>query len=193
MSSPSAPPFPHPHPHPTWTIQPVTHSTTNEVVTFINKARRTLFPNLQLNNAPLPNDVARTLKRGVFLTARPTSQHDKNALIAVVGYVPYDYSFPQLALHGPGIVEVVRLFVVPEYRRCGLASALFGALEEVARQSGVQCLYLHTHPFLPGAVRFWEKMGFEVRDVEDDPVWRTTHMLMGIESGVSLREEKEED
>ena len=37
-------------------------------------------------------------------------------------------------------------------------------------------LYQHTHPFLPGAIRFWEKQGFSLTDVETDPVWNTTHM-----------------
>jgi hypothetical protein len=40
----------------------------------------------------------------------------------------------------------------------------------------VEVLYLHTHPFLPGAIGFWERQGFAVVDVEDDPVWHTTHM-----------------
>ena len=37
-------------------------------------------------------------------------------------------------------------------------------------------MYLHTHPFLPGAIDFWLRQGFEVVDVDADPVWRTTHM-----------------
>jgi hypothetical protein len=41
-------------------------------------------------------------------------------------------------------------------------------------------LYLHTHPFLPGALGFWERQGFRIVDVESDPVWRTTHMECGV-------------
>lgn len=40
-------------------------------------------------------------------------------------------------------------------------------------------MYLHTHPFLPGAIRFWQKQGFDVVCVdEQDEVWRTHHMQM---------------
>ncbi|XPS69267.1 hypothetical protein M3J09_001545 [Ascochyta lentis] len=76
-------------------------------------------------------------------------------------------------------VEVLRLFVLPQHRRHGLAAALFQALKERAVAEGVQCMYLHTHPFLPGAIRFWEKQGFDVVRVdEEDRVWRTHHMRM---------------
>ncbi|AZE68210.1 acetyltransferase [Pseudomonas synxantha] len=40
----------------------------------------------------------------------------------------------------------------------------------------MEVVYLHTHPFLPGAIDFWIRQGFEVVDVEADPVWQTTHM-----------------
>lgn len=40
-------------------------------------------------------------------------------------------------------------------------------------------MYLHTHPFLPGAIRFWEKQAFDIIGVdEEDEVWRTHHMHM---------------
>ncbi|KAF2628621.1 hypothetical protein BU25DRAFT_390357 [Macroventuria anomochaeta] len=77
------------------------------------------------------------------------------------------------------IVEVLRLFVLPQYRRHGLAASLFQSLQDHARASGVQCMYLHTHPFLPGAIRFWGKHGFDTICVdEEDEVWRTHHMQM---------------
>ena len=44
--------------------------------------------------------------------------------------------------------------MLPAYRRRGLAAALFGALRQQALQAGIGCLYLHTHPFLPG-ITFW--------------------------------------
>jgi len=40
----------------------------------------------------------------------------------------------------------------------------------------VAVVYLHTHPFLPGAIDFWGRQGFEIVDVEDDPAWCTTPM-----------------
>ncbi|AZE68212.1 acetyltransferase [Pseudomonas synxantha] len=61
-------------------------------------------------------------------------------------------------------------------RCCGLAGELYRSLEALARADGVEVVYLHTHPFLPGAIDFWIRQGFEVVDVEADPVWQTTHM-----------------
>lgn len=48
-------------------------------------------------------------------------------------------------------------------------------------QAGIQCPYLHTHPFLPGAITFWERQGFVIVDLEADPLWRTTHMQLMLE------------
>jgi GNAT superfamily N-acetyltransferase len=70
----------------------------------------------------------------------------------------------------------VRLFVAHEYRGAGLAGRMYDALRREALKEGIEMLYLHTHPFLPGAIGFWQKQGFEIVDVESDPVWRTTHM-----------------
>ena len=98
----------------------------------------------------------------------------------MIGYLPYDHRFSQLDYAGERVVEVVRLFVLPAYRRRGLAAALFGALRQQALQAGIGCLYLHTHPFLPGAITFWERQGFAVVDVEPDPVWQTTHMQLRL-------------
>ncbi|WP_322364797.1 GNAT family N-acetyltransferase [Pseudomonas sp. Teo4] len=159
---------------PDWTLHTPSHDAIAEVVTFVDAARRELFP--MLANAPLPNDLARFAETylegaGHFLVAR-----DGGRLVAAIGYLPYDHRFPQLDYQGVRVVEVVRLFVLPEYRRHGLARTLFSALREQAMNAGVECLYLHTHPFLPGAIAFWERQGFTVVDVEDDPVWHTTHM-----------------
>ena len=159
---PSSPPL-------SWTLNPVAPDTIDQVVTFINHARHDMFPTL---SDQLSDDVARWVKSGYFLTARNANRD----LIATIGYVPYDHRFVHLDYRELRTVEVVRLYVLPVHRRCGLAAGLFAALKEHARKEGVECFYLHTHPFLPGAVGFWEKCGFRVASVEDDPVWQTTHM-----------------
>jgi len=161
---------------PNWTLQPVTRDAIAEVLAFVDSARRALFP--MLANAPLPRDLAHFAAtylegEGCFLEAR-----DGGRLVAVIGYLPYDHRFPQLDYRAEQVVEVVRLFVLPAYRRHGLAAALFSALRERAVQAGIGCLYLHTHPFLPGAIAFWERQGFAVVDVEPDPLWQTTHMQL---------------
>lgn len=163
---------------PNCTLQPVARDAIAEVVAFVDSARRELFP--MLANAPLPRDLAQFAETyldgaGCFLEAR-----DDGQLVAVIGYLPYDHRFAQLDYHARRVVEVVRLFVSPAYRRHGLAAALFAALRERAEQAGVDCLYLHTHPFLPGAIAFWQRQGFAVVDVEQDPVWQTTHMQLRL-------------
>lgn len=156
------------------TLQPVSPAQVDDVVAFVDTARRALFP--ALADAPLPADLAHfgatyLEGEGHFIVACNGGQ-----LIGAIGYLPYDHRFPQLDYRNGRTVEVVRLFVAPAYRRGGLASRLFAALRAHALAAGVERLYLHTHPFLPGAIRFWERQGFHVVDVERDLFWQTTHM-----------------
>jgi GNAT superfamily N-acetyltransferase len=162
---------------PSWSMEPVTPSTIDEVVSFINNARRDMFPELC---AQLKDDVAHWTSSRFFLTAR-----DGKTIVATIGCVPYDGRFGHLdhRFRGKNTVEVVRLYVLPAWRRCGIAKELFGALKDKAVGEEVDVLYLHTHPFLPGAVKFWDKHGFRVVCVEDDEVWRTTHMELVLKGG----------
>lgn len=146
-------------------------------VAFVMASRALIFP--MLADAPMPADLSDFAGRylppagGRFLVAR-----DAGRIVAAIGYLPYDHRFAQLDYRGRRVVEVVRLFVEPAYRRGGLARRLFEALKALAQTQGVEVLYLHTHPFLPGAIEFWQRQGFVIVDVEDEPVWRTTHMQL---------------
>ena len=145
-----------------------------EVLSFALQARDELFPTLSATG--MPHDLAQfeavyLQGGGQFLIARADGQ-----IVAAVGYRPYDSRFPQLDYRGCKTVEVVRLYVRPAFRRLGLAGQLYRSLEALAREAGVAVVYLHTHPFLPGAIDFWRRQGFEVVDVEADPLWQTTHM-----------------
>jgi len=145
-----------------------------EVLSFALQARAELFPTLSATG--MPHDLAQfeavyVQGGGQFLIARADGQ-----IVAAVGYRPYDGRFPQLDYRGCKTVEVVRLYVRPAFRRLGLAGQLYRSLEALAREAGVKVVYLHTHPFLPGAIDFWRRQGFEVVDVEADPLWQTTHM-----------------
>jgi GNAT superfamily N-acetyltransferase len=155
-------------------LQFVTGADVPAVLAFVLEARAELFPTLSATG--MPDDLARFEAvylhgDGQFLIARAEGQ-----IVAAIGYLPYDGRFPQLNYQGLKSVEVVRLFVLPSFRRSGLAGELYRVLEAKARAEGVEVVYLHTHPFLPGAIDFWVRQGFEVVDVEADPVWRTTHM-----------------
>ncbi|NKZ98885.1 GNAT family N-acetyltransferase [Rhodococcus hoagii] len=159
---------------PELTLRPVTPESRDEVVAFVQTARRDLFP--MLANAPVPADLEQfddvyLQGAGAFIEARAGG-----VLVGVIGYLLYDNRFKQFDYGGQRVVEVVRLFVLPAYRRHGVAARLFGALKARAAIEEIDCFYLHTHPFLPGAVSFWERQGFTLLQVEDDPIWRTTHM-----------------
>jgi len=166
----------------------MTPETTPEVLSFINKARITMFPELSKQLTP---DTAPWLRSGTFLTARTNSNSNENkgngdgdndgTLIGTIGIVPYNHRFPQFSYPSTNTVEVVRLFVDPAYRRCGLGSSLFSAMREVAeREYGVRCFYLHTHGFLEGAVGFWRGCGFVEREWEGG-VWETVHMDLAVD------------
>ncbi|SPO07092.1 uncharacterized protein DNG_09786 [Cephalotrichum gorgonifer] len=163
----------------------VSHATPDDipaVVGFNKAARTTMFP--MIDSASHDKHADRELATfqqiylehpdGAFLIARVDG-----VLVATIGCVPYDHRFPHLRIgKEERIVEVVRLYVDPALRRTGLASRMFAALEETVRQRGIERFYLHTHPFLPGAVNFWERHGFSTAHVDsDDLIWRTIHMV----------------
>ncbi|OGM45373.1 putative GNAT family acetyltransferase [Aspergillus bombycis] len=160
-------------------IRPAAPDEIPAIIDFIMAARADMFsmldPSLHLQKAQreLATFQQSYLEHpnGAFFTARVDGR-----LVGTVGYVTYDQRFPQLDFGEERVVEVLRMYVHPDCRRTGLASKLYTALEQRAGQAGIQRMYLHTHPFLPGSISFWEQQGFSVLHVDDDPVWRTTHM-----------------
>jgi GNAT superfamily N-acetyltransferase len=202
-----------------WTIEPLAPSDLPAVTEFNQAARGELFPELARNPDPsLTNSDA------VFMVARaapsapgtPTSETPSSTssspadadagtdaeaprgdIVGLIGFIPFNPRFPELPALPASTAEVVRLYVSRPYRQCGLARALFGALKKRARELGCECFYLHTHQFLPGAVTFWGKVGFEVMRVEDEG-WQLVHMRMRLgtedkEVGVVTEEEVKEE
>lgn len=168
----------------------IRHATADEIpaiVAFTRMARTNIFP--MIDEPSHERNAAKELSTfsqtyldspdGAFFVAQADG-----VFVGSIAYAFYDYRFPHLHLGPERTVEVVRLYVAPAWRRTGLASKLFGALKQHACQAGVQRFYLHTHPFLPGATDFWERQGFSVMHVDDDPVWRTIHMELPIAEGV---------
>jgi GNAT superfamily N-acetyltransferase len=154
------------------------------MIAFTKMARKAMFPMLtadshdQLADRELNGGFQRAYmdsQDGAFLGARIDG-----TLVATIGFVAYDNRFPYLQLGGGRVVEVVRLYVDPDHRRAGIASQLLIALKSEAQRAGIDQLYLHTHPFLPGAIDFWERHGFSILHVDDDPVWHTTHMSLSL-------------
>ena len=56
--------------------------------------------------------------------------------------------------------ELKRMYVRPQFRRRGVARAILGRLEDVARGHGVRRLALETGDVLHAAIRFYEQAGF---------------------------------
>lgn len=153
----------------------------NEVLAYVSKARSLLFPMLDKHNLPADLLHFKTTyiddERAVFLTARD----GEGRIVAAIGMLPYDGRFSFLTLACLGTVEVVRLYVEPAYRRRGLATALFNTLVQLARERAIQTCYLHTHPFLPGAVDFWKRCGFSVLAEKKHGEFDTIHMAQSCE------------
>jgi len=100
------------------TIQTFNAADIPEVLIFVLRARAELFPKLSATG--IADGSGAILKRtyihgdGQFLIARAEGQ-----IVGAIGYLPYDSRFPQLNYQGRKTVEVVRLFVLPAFRRFG--------------------------------------------------------------------------
>jgi GNAT superfamily N-acetyltransferase len=163
------------------------------IVEFIIKAREDMFPFLDKssNDQLAKNELANFHNayldnpQGAFITAQANGR-----LIGTIGYRAYDGRFSHFCLDPDlnKVVEVVRLYVHPDFRRAGLASKLFAALLQSAQRRGLKQLYLHTHPFLPNASGFWKQQGFSIITVDNDPTWQTIHMsrLSGTDEEVTV-------
>jgi GNAT superfamily N-acetyltransferase len=63
--------------------------------------------------------------------------------------------------------QIVRVYVLKEHRRRGIARALVQAIiDRVRDDAHYERLALHTYPHSPGALAFWTAMGF--KEVLDD-------------------------
>lgn len=70
--------------------------------------------------------------------------------------------------------ELKRLYVLPEFRGCGIARALTRRLIADARGMGYRRMLLDTLPFLRGAMALYESEGFyRVDRYNDSPLSRT--------------------
>lgn len=159
-------------------ILPVGAADRKEVIAYVLEARKQLFP--MLDHRVLPCDLRMFIETyietatGVFLQARmPDGQ-----IVGTIGMMAYDHRFPQLSFTAQKIVEVVKLFVEPAYRRSGLATRLVQELKKIGHWQGVEVWYLHTHHFLEGACDFWLKQGFDLVLSCEESGFETLHMAM---------------
>ncbi|KEZ23901.1 GNAT family N-acetyltransferase [Ureaplasma diversum] len=148
-------------------------------IKFIMEARKILFP--MLDHSTLPKDLANFEQsyiesdNGCWI-----NYYDEDKLIATIAFVEFDFRFKDLDLDvNKRTVEVLKLYVDPLYRRQGIATLLFNELKKIAKERSIQILYLHTHDFLTGAQKLWEKCGFKVIK-KDDSNWATVHMVLEL-------------
>ncbi len=89
--------------------------------------------------------VAAALSSGGGLVARLDGE--------VVGALLFD-------LHRPGLIGLRRVSVDPGHQGHGVASAMVGMAEDVARARGADGLWLLVRDELPDTVRFWLRRGY---------------------------------
>jgi ribosomal protein S18 acetylase RimI-like enzyme len=69
----------------------------------------------------------------------------------------------------PGRIYVGRVSVLPAYRRHGVASALMRYMEEVAAAHGRQTIHVDVRDSLPGNVKLYQSLGYQVISIEPHP------------------------
>ncbi|MFL6113053.1 MAG: GNAT family N-acetyltransferase [Catenulispora sp.] len=60
----------------------------------------------------------------------------------------------------PGVAEIKRMYVVPQWRGRGVSGAVLSALEAAAGRRGWTTLRLETGPEQTAAIRFYERSGY---------------------------------
>lgn len=92
--------------------------------------------------------------------------HTLNAIDAIKNVIVlYDRNVPvacgAFKAFAPAVVEIKRMYVMPDKRNAGLASKVLAALEEWATESGITSCVLETGKRQPDAIRLYTKNGYK--------------------------------
>ncbi|SDW71274.1 GNAT family N-acetyltransferase [Paenibacillus sp. PDC88] len=165
-----------------YTIRKIEAKPYDQVIAFVMKIRKEVFP--MLSSEQLPQDLDQfeqhyvLRKNAAFFAAIA----EDGSVLGTIGICPYDGRLKQIEgrYDLSTTAEVVKCYTDSTCRRSGIGTALFEAAASFSRDAGYETLYLHTHAFLPGAIPFWTAKGFTDRLAEEDPVWQTLHMDMTL-------------
>ncbi|WP_066054240.1 GNAT family N-acetyltransferase [Robertmurraya korlensis] len=163
---------------PYYTIELVQLNDYKQLIEFVMEIRNEIFP--MLRGSGVPEDLLHFEKN--YLQSRNSAffgAYIDGKIIGTIGIIPYDGRFSHLESHCSlhQTSELVKCYLDPNFRRMGIGTALFKNALSYCREAGYNTIYLHTHPFLPGAVPFWKGCGFVEILSESDPIWQTIHMV----------------
>jgi len=71
--------------------------------------------------------------------------------------------------------EVGRCYIAKHLRRQGIGTRLFQIIAAFCQKQGYHIMYLHTHRFFPGGLKFWENQGFTIT-VDEEGAAQIIHM-----------------
>lgn len=165
-----------------FTIKKIEKGPYDKILEFVLKMRKEIFP--MLPQGQLPPDLFHfeqyyiDAENAAFFAAFS----EDGTVLGTIGVCPYDGRLSQIrgCYDLTKTAEIVKCYTDSHCRRLGIGTALFKEAASFSREAGYQTLYLHTHPFLPGAIPFWRAQGFKDRLAEDDPIWKTLHMDMKL-------------
>jgi GNAT superfamily N-acetyltransferase len=89
----------------------------------------------------------------------------------------------------PGVSEIKNMAVTPSRQRHGIGRGLVTAALELARREGAAMLQVATATADVGNLRFYQRMGFRIREIERDAFTAATGYPPGIHmDGIELRD-----
>ena len=83
---------------------------------------------------------------------------------ALAGYCKLNSNQAQTEMREPEGMEVERIYVLGSWQGRGLGAWMLERIQELARSEGKQYLWLGVWEYNPGAIRFYERLGFVIFD-----------------------------